>query len=105
MLLGTVTGQQSGRFPVPLALNAGLRDFTLEATERFILEEVARRGQATLLEIAEAARVDDDAAEPLLFGLRMMGYLTVDGSRYRVGNSFFERWLKRSAAAAATTQA
>ena len=75
---------------------------TLEATERFILEEVARRAQATLAEIAEAARVHDDAAEPLLFGLRMMGYLSVDGSRYRVGNSFFERWLKRAVAAAAT---
>ena len=34
MLLGSVTGQQSRRFPIPLTLNAGLRDFTLEASER-----------------------------------------------------------------------
>ena len=38
MLLGTVTGQQSRRFPLPLRLNAGLRDFTLEASERGVAD-------------------------------------------------------------------
>lgn len=71
---------------------------TLEAGERFILEHVAVSGTRSLPEIAQAARLSDDAAEPLLFGLRMMGYLTSDGTRYRVGNSFFERWLKRTVA-------
>ncbi len=72
---------------------------TLEATERFVLEEVAREGTRVLREIAQAARLSDDDAEPILFGLRMMGYLTTDGARYRVGNAFFERWLKRTVAA------
>ena len=71
---------------------------TLEPTERFVLEEVAREGTRSLREIAEAARLTDDDAEPILFGLRMMGYLTTDGTRYRVGNWFFERWLKRTVA-------
>lgn len=68
---------------------------TLEPTERFVLEQVAREGTHTLREIAQCAQLSDDDAEPILFGLRMMGYLTTDGSRYRVGNWFFERWLKR----------
>ena len=74
---------------------------TLEPTERFVLEEVAREGTRSLREIAEAARLTDDDSEPILFGLRMMGYLTTDGTRYRVGNWFFERWLKRTVAARA----
>jgi hypothetical protein len=41
----------------------------------------------------------DDAAEPLLFGLRMMGYLSAENGAYRVGNWFFERWLRRVTAA------
>ena len=74
---------------------------TLETPERAILEEVAAQGTRSLREIAHSARVSDDAAEAQLFGLRMMGYLTTDGARYRVGNSFFERWLKRTVAARA----
>ena len=69
---------------------------TLEPTERFVLEEVAREQTRSLREIAAAARLIEDDAEPILFGLRMMGYLTTDGSRYRVGNWFFERWLRRT---------
>lgn len=72
---------------------------TLEAPERFVLEEVAREGTRALRQIGEAARLSDDDAEPILFGLRMMGYLTTDGTRYRVGNAFFERWLRRTVAA------
>jgi hypothetical protein len=78
---------------------------TLEPTERFVLEEVAREQTRTLREIAQAARLSDDEAEPILFGLRMMGYLTTDGTRYRVGNWFFERWLKRTVAARAAARA
>lgn len=74
---------------------------TLDPQERFALEQVAREGTQSLAEIARASRLSDDAAEPLLFGLRMMGYLTTDGARYRVGNWFFERWLKRTVAARA----
>jgi hypothetical protein len=78
---------------------------TLEPTERFVLEEVAREQTRSLREIAQAARLTDDDAEPILFGLRMMGYLTSDGARYRVGNWFFERWLRRTVAARADARA
>ena len=74
------------------------RHFTY-LTERFLLGEVAREQTRTLREIAQAAQLSDDEAEPLLFGLRMMGYLTTDGTRYRVGNWFFERWLRRTGGA------
>ena len=37
----------------------------------------------------------EEAVEPLLFGLRMMGYLAGDRGGYRLGNWFFERWLRR----------
>ena len=37
--------------------------------------------------------------EPLLFGLEKMGYLAADDGRYRVGNWFFDRWLRRVAVA------
>ncbi len=43
----------------------------------------------------------EDALEPALFGLPMMGYLASTGSaRYRLGNWFFDRWLRRVSAVA-----
>jgi hypothetical protein len=75
---------------------------TLEASERALLEELAResgRGRAAL---AEAVGLAEDTAEPLLFGLEKMGYLAVDAGVYRIGNWFFERWLRRVVAARAT---
>jgi hypothetical protein len=68
---------------------------TLEADERAILEEVARCERCTAREVAQRIGRSDDAAEPLLFGLRMMGYLSADNGSYRLGNWFFERWLRR----------
>jgi hypothetical protein len=72
---------------------------TLEPHERLILEEVAREGARTPLELAQTAGVTEDAVEPVLFGLRMMGYLAATDNGYRVGNWFFERWLRRVATA------
>jgi hypothetical protein len=72
---------------------------TLEPAERVLLEEAARLGPATRAALGEASGLSEDAAEPVIFGLRMMGYLALEGERYRVGNWFFERWLKRVAAA------
>jgi AAA domain len=72
---------------------------TLDGPERSILEEVAREENRTRKELAQATSLAEDAVEPLLFGLRMMGYLAADGTRYRIGNWFFERWLRRVAAA------
>ena len=69
---------------------------TLDNDERVILEEVARAGRCTARDLAQRVSRGDDAAEPLLFGLRMMGYLAPDGARLRVGNWFFERWLRRA---------
>jgi AAA domain-containing protein len=74
---------------------------TLEADERAILEEVARAGRSSARELAQRVGRGDDAAEPLLFGLRMMGYLSAENGAYRVGNWFFERWLRRVTAAQA----
>jgi hypothetical protein len=71
---------------------------TLDAEERALLEEVVRDGPRTRRELAQAARVPDEAAEPLLFGLRMMGYVALEGQRYAIGNWFFERWLRRVSA-------
>jgi hypothetical protein len=72
---------------------------TLEGDERAILEEVARAGRSTARELAQRVGRGDDAAEPLLFGLRMMGYLSAENGSYKVGNWFFERWLRRVTAA------
>jgi hypothetical protein len=72
---------------------------TLETSERAILEEAARHGTRSRSELVSAAGLRDDEADPLLFGLSMMGYLTETEGRYRVGNWFFERWLRRVTAA------
>ena len=68
---------------------------TLEGDERAILEEVARCERCTARELALRVGRSDEAAEPLLFGLRMMGYLSAENGSYRVGNWFFDRWLRR----------
>ncbi len=68
---------------------------TLDADERTALEQVAREGTRSRKELAQAIRRPEDTAEPLLYGLRMMGYLTVEGGQYRIGNWFFDRWLRR----------
>lgn len=68
---------------------------TLDGHERLILEEAAREGTRTRKELAQAAALTEEAVDGLLLGLRMMGYLAGDASRYRIGNWFFERWLRR----------
>ncbi len=70
---------------------------TLEPRERALLEEVAREGPKTRKELALVIGENEDALEPALFGLRMMGYLAVSEDRYRLGNWFFDRWLRRVA--------
>jgi len=78
---------------------------TLEPRERTILEEVAREGPRARRELAAVANEAEDSLEPALFGLRMMGYLSLDGDRYRLGNWFFDRWLRRVTAAARAGEA
>ena len=68
---------------------------TLEEGERAVLEELAREGPLQRRALAEAAARSEEAAEPLLYGLTMLGYLSPNGSEYRLGNWFFERWLRR----------
>jgi hypothetical protein len=72
---------------------------TLDADERAVLEEVARNRGRDRGALAKAVGRAEEAMEPLLFGLRMMGYLAGDGGGYRLGNWFFDRWLKRVEAA------
>ena len=74
---------------------------TLSDGERALLSEVAREGRRTRAELARAlARPEDDLDAPL-YGLSMLGYLVRDGDGCRLGNWFFERWLRRRVAAAA----
>ncbi len=68
---------------------------TLEAGERRMLEACAGLGTATRGELAGATGLSEDACAAVLYGLQMMGYLAVESGRYRVGNWFFERWLRR----------
>jgi hypothetical protein len=72
---------------------------TLDGEERAVLEGVARGSQRTREELAQAIGRSEESAEPLLFGLRMMGYLAEERGEYRVGNWFFDRWLRRAVAA------
>ena len=71
---------------------------TLEPRERLLLEEVAREGPRTRKELAVVAGDTEDGVEPALFGLVRMGYLASDGDLCRIGNWFFDRWLRRVAA-------
>jgi hypothetical protein len=68
---------------------------TLDGDERTLLEQMARDGARTRRELAQAVRRTEETVEPLLYGLRMMGYLTAEDGSYRIGNWFFERWLRR----------
>ena len=71
---------------------------TLDASERRILEEVAREGERSPQQLAQATGLREEALEPALFGLRKMGYLAPTEPGCRIGNWFFERWLRRVAA-------
>jgi hypothetical protein len=75
---------------------------TLDSDERTLLEQVAREGTRSRKDLAQAVRRTEDATDPLIYGLRMMGYLThaQDDGQFRIGNWFFDRWLKRVAAGA-----
>lgn len=68
---------------------------TLDPRERALLEPVAREGQQALDDLVRSTGIPRETAESLLFGLRMMGYLSLDAGRYRLGNWFFDRWLRR----------
>jgi hypothetical protein len=79
---------------------------TLEPRERSLLElAAAREDGLSLEELARAASLPKDTLESLLLGLTLMGYLSLDKGRYRIGNWFFERWLKRVAADKAPSEA
>jgi len=69
---------------------------TLDQPERAILEELARQGACPRAVLLKKGLSPPEAVDSLLFGLRMMGYLVVDGEEYRLGNWFFERWLRRA---------
>jgi len=72
---------------------------TLDNDERTILEDVAREGRRSRKELAQVVGAAEERLEQLLFGLRMMGYLAAEDGGFRVGNWFFERWLRRVFAA------
>jgi hypothetical protein len=68
---------------------------TLDARERALLEPVARDGTQSLDDLVRQSGLNRETADALVFGLSMMGYLGREGDRYRLGNWFFERWLRR----------
>jgi hypothetical protein len=72
---------------------------TLEDHERALLEEVAREGGLARRALAASLSRTEEALEPQLFGLLRMGYLSETDGALRLGNWFFERWLKRVAGA------
>src|SRR5262245_1042613 len=72
---------------------------TLEESEPGLLEEVAREGGLSRRALAGAVGRSEETLEPQLFGLVRMGYLSEKEGVLRLGNWFFERWLKRVAAA------
>jgi hypothetical protein len=74
---------------------------TLEEHERALLEEVAREGGLPRRALAQALGRSEESLEPQLFGLVRMGYLSETDGTLRLGNWFFERWLKRVAGARA----
>ena len=79
---------------------------TLDGDERTLLEQMARDGARSRKELAQAIRRTEETVEPLLYGLRMMGYLTTaENGSYRIGNWFFERWLRRVTTNAGTRPA
>jgi hypothetical protein len=73
---------------------------TLDPDERTLLEEVARDGTRSRRELAQSLRRTEDATEPLLYGLGKMGYLADNDGAFRIGNWFFDRWLRRVMAGA-----
>jgi hypothetical protein len=68
----------------------------LDPVEQAILTEVARLGQVIREDLLDVSARDPDALTLALFALRAMGYLVLDNEKYRIGNSFFERWLLRA---------
>jgi len=71
---------------------------TLEKPERRVVEEVARAERITLRQISQGVAIPEEALAPSLVALEKMGYLALEGQDYRVGNSFFCRWLRRARA-------
>jgi hypothetical protein len=69
---------------------------TLEKVERRILADVARAGSLDLAALAAELSVNRDALASSVFALGTMGYLAAEGDRYRIGNAFFSRWLRRT---------
>jgi hypothetical protein len=73
---------------------------TLDPDERTLLEEVARDGARSRRDLAQSVRRTEDSTEPLLYGLGKMGYLAENDGVFRIGNWFFDRWLRRVMAGA-----
>lgn len=69
---------------------------TLDLPERAVLEELARRGARSRDALGRAAGIGEAEIDVVLLGLGSLGYLTADDEGgYRLGNWFFERWLRR----------
>lgn len=72
---------------------------TLDPAERDLLAHVARAEGVSRRELAQSLRRPEEALEGALYSLHMLGYLAVEDDRFRIGNWFFDRWLRRAEAA------
>ncbi len=69
---------------------------TLGPDEREMLLGIARDGEATVASLA-ARLGGPERIDSLLYGLERMGYVVTAAGRSRVGNWFFDRWLRQAA--------
>src|SRR5581483_1225776 len=66
---------------------------TLDPGERQVLGEIARQPGATRTDLGESTGLAEEALDGLLYGLRMLGYISAYQGTHRLSNWFFERWL------------
>lgn len=71
---------------------------TLGAEEREMLSAIARDGEATLAALTSRLG-GPERIDSLLYGLERMGYIVTANGKCRVGNWFFDRWLRSSSSA------
>jgi hypothetical protein len=69
---------------------------TLDGGERTVLGEVAKHPGATQADLVLSTRLETEALDGILYGLRMLGYISAYQGTHRLSNWFFERWLRRA---------
>ena len=71
---------------------------TLGKDEREMLLTIAREGEVTITTLTSSLG-GPERIDSLLYGLERMGYIVTALGKCRIGNWFFDRWLRRAATA------